>query len=79
MADDQMLAALTTMLGAGDTHPGVFPGPLEMADALEQMANAIRESYWQLPEEARRLIDENPVTWEDLQALAAEQAGTPHE
>jgi len=67
--EDPIIGALTTMLG-GREAPGVFPGPLQMADALEQIANAIRESYWQMPEEVRRLIDENPATWQDLLALA---------
>lgn len=77
---DPILDALTTMLGVTDAGtPGVFPGPLVMADALEQIANAIRDSYWQLPDEARRQIDENPATWQDLQALGAAPDGGTHE
>lgn len=64
---DPIIDALTTMLG---DPGGILPGPLQMADALEQIANAIRESYWQMPEDIRLLIDENPATWQDLLALA---------
>jgi hypothetical protein len=68
-AGDPMLDALATILGVGD-RPGILPGPLELAAALEQMAGAIRESYWQLSDEARQKIAENPATWSDLQRRA---------
>ena len=67
--EDPIYDAIQTMLGRHEPG-GVLPGPPQMADALEQIANAIRESYLRMPEDVRRLIDENPATWQDLLALA---------